>query len=95
MRAGACIECLVFAAVSLALVRLRATQPDRPRPYRAPYGARAAIAIAAIFTILAIATVLPIGSSRAPFVLSEHRDMPLTACDQGQGAGAVEGLDCR
>jgi amino acid transporter len=57
---GAAIECVAFAAVALAARRLRQTDPARPRPYRAPFGSRAALCVAAVFLALAVASVLSV-----------------------------------
>jgi amino acid transporter len=59
--AASAIECLVFAVVLLALVRLRATRPDRPRPARAPFGAAVAIPLAVVFVALAAGCVIASG----------------------------------
>ncbi|MBI3722615.1 APC family permease [bacterium] len=63
---GAAIECLVYAVVLLALRRLRETQPDRARPYRAPFGGRASLALALVFFGLALGCVFAAGEWALP-----------------------------
>lgn len=49
---GGSIECLVFAIVSLAFVKLRASKGERRRLYRAPFGRVIGSLLAALFFIL-------------------------------------------
>jgi amino acid transporter len=58
---GAAIECAVYAAVSLAFARLRAREPERARPYRAPFGRKVATALAIVFAGLSAACVVGAG----------------------------------
>jgi amino acid transporter len=58
---GAAIECFVYAAVALAFAELRTTQPERGRPFRAPFGRGVARFLALVFAGLAIACVSAAG----------------------------------
>lgn len=56
---AAAIESTIYALAALALVKLRRSQPNLERPYRAPGGTRQAVITAVVFAALALGVLLP------------------------------------
>lgn len=56
---AATIECLIYALVAAAAIRLRRAQPDAPRPFRAPGGSAVSVLTLAVFVALAVLALLP------------------------------------
>lgn len=56
---AAIIECVIYCLVSLVVIKLRRTQPEVGRPYRAPGGLAVPWLLAVVFGSLALAVVFP------------------------------------
>jgi ethanolamine permease len=71
---GAAVICVIYAGYVAAAVRLRQTEPDRPRPFSSPVPRRGQMTVAAILPLLGVATL---------FSLPEHLVAPsliIVAC---------------
>ncbi len=56
---AAAIECVIYFLVALVVVRLRRTEREVERPYRAPGGLVLPVTTAAVFAVLALAVFFP------------------------------------
>ena len=63
---GAAVECLVYAVMGGAVLRLRRLEPDLPRPFRMPGGTWVGWTVVVLFSALTVTVFLPDAAQPGP-----------------------------